>query len=60
VAGLFGQHGQAAHEGAANTEDMDVHGGRNECPQKSECTILPDAMPFSVQEYDHGHDANAK
>jgi hypothetical protein len=35
---------------------MDVHGDR----EKSECTILPDAMPFSVQEYDHGHDANAK
>jgi hypothetical protein len=25
VAGLFGQHCQPAHEGAANTEDMDVH-----------------------------------
>jgi hypothetical protein len=29
VAGLFGQYCQAAHEGAANTEDMDVHGCRN-------------------------------
>jgi hypothetical protein len=30
------------------------------CREKSEYGILPDAMPFSVQEYDHGHDANAK
>jgi len=25
VAGLFGQHREAAHEGAADAEDMDVH-----------------------------------
>jgi hypothetical protein len=25
MAGLFGQHREAAHEGAADAEDMDVH-----------------------------------
>jgi hypothetical protein len=25
VAGFFGQHRQATHEGAADAEDMDVH-----------------------------------
>jgi hypothetical protein len=53
VAGLLGQDRQAAHEGAANAEDMNVH-GRGE---KSEYAILPDAMPFSFQEYDLPHDA---
>ncbi len=28
VTGLLGQHGKAAHEGAADTEDMNMHGDR--------------------------------
>jgi hypothetical protein len=57
VARLFGQDCQSAHEGAADAEDVDVHGDRRE---KYEYAILPDAMPFSVQEYDRRHDAYAK
>jgi hypothetical protein len=60
VAGLFCQDCQPAHEGAANAEDVDVHVCWRYCRENCEYAILPDTMPFSVQEYDHGHDANAK
>lgn len=46
VAGFLGQYSQAAHEGAANAEDMDMHDeGVNECRKKG---ILPDRVSFGL------------
>jgi hypothetical protein len=41
VAGLFGQHREAAHEGAADAEDMDVHDVPSKMSVDYEYAILP-------------------
>jgi hypothetical protein len=40
--GLLGQHCEAAHKGAANTENMNMHS----CVQKWNGVILPDRAVF--------------